>query len=327
MAAYFEVKNVIKHYPQKQNKIVKALDGISFNIEKGEIFSILGPNGAGKTTLINIMNGLLYPDAGDVLYDGKPILDQYTQFLSKIGAVLEGNRNIYWYMSAVDNLKYFGRLQFIPEKELARRAHELLDFFDLKEMKEEKVGKFSRGMQQKVAICVALINHPEILFLDEPTLGLDVVTKEHLLERLKYVSAEDKTSIVLTTHNLDVVERISSRVLILNKGKMLHLERLDALKNLFSEKSFSIQLHNILTDTEKKNIEELSGTENPVKFTERDSEMTVLKVSTTSKGYEDTLKKMLSLLLESGKHVVSFAAEEPSLEKVFLKIFSGGENK
>jgi len=327
MSAYFEVKNVVKTYRQKDGTPFNAVDDLSFVIDRGEIFSVLGPNGAGKTTLINVMNGLLSPDSGHVLCEGLPISYRYEEFLGRIGAVLEGNRNIYWYMSAVDNLKYFGRLQFIPEKELDRRAHELLDFFDLKAMKGEKVGMFSRGMQQKVAICVALINKPSILFLDEPTLGLDVVTRESLLRRLKEISSQDRTSIILTTHNLDVVERISDRVLILNKGKKLHMDKLSGLKALFVEKAMGIHVRGLLTEAERAGVETAVGSRGVVKFQEKGPEDTVLKVSTTAEDYEETFRKIMAHLLGSGISVTSFAHEELSLEKVFLKIFGDGAEK
>lgn len=327
MSTYFEVKNVVKTYRQKDGKPFNAVDDISFSIDRGEIFSVLGPNGAGKTTLISIMSGLLYPDAGSVSCDGVPITDRYEEFLGQIGAVLEGNRNIYWYMSAVDNLKYFGRLQFIPERELDRRAHELLDFFDLKEMKGEKVGRFSRGMQQKVAICVALINKPKILFLDEPTLGLDVVSRESLLKRLREISTQDRTTILLTTHNLDVVERISNRILILNKGRKLHLDNPAGLKALFAEKALGIHIGRNLTEAERKGVEESVGGKVTVNFQDKGPGTTVLKVSTTSEDYEGTFKNLMLHLLGAGITVTSFAHEELSLENVFLKIFGHGVEK
>lgn len=316
--SYLEVKNIIKEYRQI-DKTIKAVDNISFNIEKGEFFSILGPNGAGKTTLINLMCGLLYPTSGEILFNNSSILNNYSNFQERIGAVLEGNRNIYWYLSAWENLKYFGRLLYLDENTIAKKAEYFLDFFNLLEIKNEKVGHYSRGMQQKVAICVALINSPEILFLDEPTLGLDVVTKAQMVNKLKELSQETSTTIIMTTHQLEISEKLSDRILILDNGKLLHLKTPDLLKDFFSEKKYLIRIENnnfnedIFNEIDLKNY--FSYTINTKEY------FTEIILEIHSGNETNILNKVLLTLLNHNYKFLNFSKDEPNLENIFINLF------
>lgn len=154
----------------------------------------------------------------------------YERYNNKsIGLVLEGNRNLYWYLSAYENIFYYGRLMGLTDKKIEERGTSLLKFFGIYEDKNEKVGNFSRGMQQKVAIIIALLNNPKLLFLDEPTLGLDVIFKRDLIKKLKLLVNDKKVTIILTSHEIDVIEALSNRVLILKEGKICFLDTLDDL--------------------------------------------------------------------------------------------------
>ncbi|WP_218010064.1 ABC transporter ATP-binding protein [Actinomadura kijaniata] len=153
---------------------VRAVDGVSLSVPAGSVFGFLGPNGAGKTTTIKMLAGLLRPTSGRVRLGGYDVVRQRPAAMARFGAVLEGSRNVYWSLSAWQNLMYFGRLKGLRKARVAERAHELLTGLELWERRGEKVGGLSRGMQQKVAIAAALIADPPIVLLDEPTLGLDV---------------------------------------------------------------------------------------------------------------------------------------------------------
>ncbi len=204
----------------KTFKTKTVLKNINISISEGTSIAILGNNGAGKTTLIKIMLGLLIPTKGFISYEEQNIEKIKNKYLNLIGAVLEGNRNIYSYLSAWENLKYFGRLSGMSEIQIKKRGNKLLKLFDLIEVADNKVDTFSRGMQQKVAIIIALLNNPKILFLDEPTLGLDVVTKNKLIKCLLEVK-NNGTTIILTTHQLEIVDKIADEIFFLKKGELI----------------------------------------------------------------------------------------------------------
>lgn len=233
-----KVDNVKKSYVK--NEIV--LKGISFDIREGEIFSVLGANGAGKTTLIKIMSKLLNPSSGNVMFLNKNINELGQNYYKSIGLVLEGNRNLYWYLTAYENIFYYGRLMGLTDNKIQERGISLLKYFGIYDDRDKKVGDFSRGMQQKVAIIIALLNNPKLLFLDEPTIGLDVISKRDLIKRLKLLVKDEKVTIILTSHEVDVIESLSDRVLILKEGKICFLDTLDQLRKLYSDDKYAFIL-------------------------------------------------------------------------------------
>lgn len=230
------VENLRKEYrvglmrPQR----VLALDGVTLTLRQGEVLGLLGPNGAGKTTLVKIACGLVRATEGDVLVQGHSVTIQRSQCIRFLGAVLEGNRNIYWNLSPVENLRYFGVLRGVPMRTVQSRVRELLTNFDLWEKRDMPVGSLSRGMQQKLAVCCALIADPPVLLLDEPTLGLDVVAATHITEVLRSLVKEDKKAVLLTTHDMQLAAGLSDRIAVINRGKLVKVgaprEYLDLLR-------------------------------------------------------------------------------------------------
>jgi ABC-2 type transport system ATP-binding protein len=200
-----------KRYPKARGWI-EALKGVSLALYKGEILTLLGPNGAGKTTLIKVLAGLVEPDGGRV--EGPQ-----EEGRTWLGAVLEGNRNLYWRLSLLENLIYFGTLRGLTPKEARRRGLELLEVVGLLDKAQQTVGTLSRGQQQRAAMAAALVHAPPVLFLDEPTLGVDLEAQEAIrswLLRLK----DDGKAILLTTHQLDIAEAVADRVAILLEGEV-----------------------------------------------------------------------------------------------------------
>ncbi|RIH84251.1 ABC transporter ATP-binding protein NatA [Meiothermus luteus] len=200
-----------KRYPKGKGWL-EALKGVSLALYPGEILTLLGPNGAGKTTSVKILAGLVEPDEGrvEVQVDGPG---------TWLGAVLEGSRNLYWRLSALENLIYFGTLRGLSPKEARRRGSELLQAVGLQDKAHQAVGSLSRGQQQRTALAAALVHDPPVLFLDEPTLGVDLEAQEAIrawLLRLK----EAGKAILLTTHQLELAEALADRVTILLEGEV-----------------------------------------------------------------------------------------------------------
>lgn len=233
-----ELKKIYRSHRQ----LVEALKGVSFEIARGEIFGLLGPNGAGKTTTVKIICGLIEPDAGEIYIDGLDFRRERTRCLFKLGAVLEGSRNIHWRLTPWENLMLFGVRRELPKRVREERAQELLDFFDLSVKGDMIVGNLSRGMQQKVALACALIGDPELLLLDELTLGLDVQSAELLKQRIKQLAHEKGKAILLTTHQMELAEELCDRVAIIDEGRLLICESVSALKEAFRQRSYVVRV-------------------------------------------------------------------------------------
>lgn len=220
MDMLLEVKKLQKSFKLK-NKSFEAVSPLDFNLASGNITAFLGPNGAGKTTTIKMIAGLIQPNHGDVLINGKSITKNSRAALKNLGAVLEGSRNLYWRLTPLENFEYWGGIRGVPRSITLQRGKELMYSFGLENKLNNTVQQLSRGMQQQVAICTALIHSPSLLLLDEPTLGLDLEASDRIQSLLKDLAKEQEVGILLTTHQMDVAERLSDDVAIINDGKLI----------------------------------------------------------------------------------------------------------
>ncbi|MEM8502056.1 MAG: ABC transporter ATP-binding protein [Cyanobacteria bacterium P01_D01_bin.1] len=236
----------------------EAVRDVSLKIAPGEVLAFLGPNGAGKTTTIKMIAGLIRPDVGRVEIAGKDP-HRNPQALQGVGAVLEGNRNLYWRLTPLENLEYFGVLRQMPRKLARARGVELLKTFELLEKRNVPVQKLSRGMQQKIAIAVALIHQPRLLLLDEPTLGLDVEAGETVKQLVRQVAASG-CAILLTTHQLGVAEALSDRVAIIRAGTIVAEQTTQELIRQFSKDAgYYIEIEGLLDRRRKEAITSLGA--------------------------------------------------------------------
>ncbi|MFO8017722.1 MAG: ABC transporter ATP-binding protein [Promethearchaeia archaeon] len=213
----FELKN------KKQS--ITALDNVNISIEEGERFGFLGPNGAGKTTLIKILTTLLTPTSGSAFIDGISVVDQPRKTKSKVALMLESDM-LYNRITAYDNLKFFSKIYNVHNYQ--EKINELTEEFGLEKWLNQYVENFSSGMRMKLALCRTLLLDREIMFLDEPTLGLDVKSISFIVERLK----KSEKTIFLTSHDMNVVEKLCDRVAFINKGKILKIGKTTEISNL-----------------------------------------------------------------------------------------------
>ncbi|KHG66523.1 multidrug ABC transporter ATP-binding protein [Thermus sp. 2.9] len=217
-----------------------AVRGVNLALRPGEVLAFLGKNGAGKTTTVKMLSGLLLPDEGEVRLLGRdPFQDP--KALRHLGAVLEGNRNVYWRLTPLENLVYFGVARGLRLKEAQKRALALLEAYGLREKAHTEVRHLSRGMQQKLALLQALIHDPEVLLLDEPTLGLDVETALLVRERIRALAQSGK-AILLTTHQLEVAEALADRIAIIHRGEVVLEEEKGALLARFAGDHYVLEL-------------------------------------------------------------------------------------
>jgi ABC-2 type transport system ATP-binding protein len=213
---------------------LKALDRLSLRVERGEVFGFLGPNGSGKTTTIRLLLGLLEADEGRAEVLGLDTRTQADQVRARCGALLENN-GLYERLSAADNLDYYGQIWQLPRVERETRIRDLLEPLELYKRRHEPIGRWSRGMKQKLAVARTLIHRPDVVFLDEPTAGLDPVASAALREDLQNLVAREGVTIFLTTHNLAEAEQLCTRVGVLSRGKLLAAGRPEELRSRRSE--------------------------------------------------------------------------------------------
>lgn len=223
-----EVKNITKKFDQNI-----VLDNVSFQVEEGEIFGLIGPNGAGKSTLINIMVGLWDSNKGDVIIGGYNIKTEPIKVKKQIGLVPQ-EIALFDNVSAYDNLEFFGSLYGLGGKLLRKRINEALEIIGLQDKRKEKVKKFSGGMKRRLNIAAAIMHHPRILIMDEPTVGIDPQSRNHIFEFTKKINREDKTTIIYTSHYMEEVEMLCNNIFIMDLGQEIAYGSKSRIKSLVS---------------------------------------------------------------------------------------------
>jgi ABC-2 type transport system ATP-binding protein len=297
-----QVKKITKSFKNK-----KAVDNISFDIEKGEIFGLLGPNGAGKTTTIRMLTGILKPDNGQV-FIGKHNIQKSPIEAKQLMGIVPEMANAYTDLSAIKNLLLIGELYGIEKNRRTEKAEKLLKMFKLQQNKNQKVKTFSKGMKQRVILSMALMNNSKILFLDEPTSGLDVESVRLIRDVIKEFNQRGVT-ILLTTHNIEEASLLCNRIAIMNYGKIVAIDEPEKLKNTIKSTS-SIEI------TFKKEVKE-----DNLKFK---SVNKVEKNGNSYRLYTQKPESVIPLLTEyaqsSNNKITSINTLGPSLEDVFVKL-------
>ncbi|MDO5707271.1 MAG: ATP-binding cassette domain-containing protein [Andreesenia angusta] len=205
----------------KSFKDIKAVDGINFRIDRGEIYGLIGENGAGKTTTLRLLATMLSPTEGTAVINGNDINKNPDKVRENIGILFGGETGLYDRLSARENIEYFGRLNGFSKKNIDRRISELSDIFQMNEYIDRRIGGFSKGMKQKVAIARSIVHDPDILLLDEPTSGLDIGVTRIVHEFIKRLTKNGKT-VIFSSHNMDEVKKLCDKILVMNKGRIIY---------------------------------------------------------------------------------------------------------
>jgi linearmycin/streptolysin S transport system ATP-binding protein len=215
MAAILEVKNLVKKYGD-----LAAVKGISFDIQKGEIFSLLGPNGAGKTTTISMISGLLEPTSGEAFIGGHSITKQPLEAKRLLGVVPQ-EIALYPTLSSRQNLEFFGRMYGLKGKELNQRIDAMLEFFELTDRQNDRIETFSGGMKRRINIAAGLLHDPQVIYMDEPTVGIDPQSRRRILDTVKQLRDERGMTVLYTTHLMEEAQELSDRVGIIDHGEII----------------------------------------------------------------------------------------------------------
>ncbi|NHZ72540.1 MAG: ATP-binding cassette domain-containing protein [Aquificales bacterium] len=226
----------IRNLFKREYRLVKAVDDISFSVEPGELVGYLGPNGAGKSTTIKMLTGLLVPTSGEVMVNGRIPWQERQAHVNRIGVVFGQRTTLWWDLPVIESLELLQHIYKIPETRFRQNLDEFTEMLELRPFLNSPVRSLSLGQRMRADISAALLHDPDLLFLDEPTIGLDVVAKERIRQFITHINQERGVTVLLTTHDLSDVEKLCDRVLIIDRGKLLYNGRLDTLQDRFGGK-------------------------------------------------------------------------------------------
>lgn len=248
------IKGSLKSIIKPKYKTINAVKNISFSVEQGEVLAFIGPNGAGKSTTIKMLTGILYPTQGEIRVNEYDPSKQRKQLSYKIGTVFGQKEQLWTHLTPYDNFKFFGAIYDIPNNIIEERIQDLIRTFELDSFINTPVRNLSLGQRIRCEIVAALIHKPDILFLDEPTIGLDPVVKENIRKLIKKMNKEYNTTIFLTSHDIGDIEKLCKRVIIVNHGEIIMDDTMNNLKyNYLNKKIIELKMK------EKVNLEEADG--------------------------------------------------------------------
>ena len=237
----------------------KAVDDISFSIKEGEIVGFIGPNGAGKSTTIKMLSGILYPDAGEVMIDGFIPYKQRKEYVKNIGVVFGQKSQLNWDLPLIESFELLKYIYKIPEEKYQKNLKKFTELLDMQEFINQPVRQLSLGQRMRGDIVAALLHSPKIVFFDEPTIGLDVVAKEKIRNFIRYMNETEKTTMIFTTHDMQDIEKVCNRLIIIDKGTKIYDGGVEEIKNKYvSSKNIQMLLEDGTKENYAFNVNEVS---------------------------------------------------------------------
>lgn len=304
--SFIEIKNLTKRFSD-----TLAVDNISLNIEKGELFGLLGPNGAGKSTLISMLCGICSIDSGDILINGISVKKEPKKAKSFIGYVPQ-DIALFEDLSIHQNLEFFGGMYGLSRSKLKEKIEETLDIIALKDKRKAKVKTLSGGMKRRLNIACAIMHEPEILVMDEPTVGIDPQSRNHILEFTKAINTKKNTTVIYTSHYMEEVEFLCNNLSIIDLGKVLvRGSKEDIIKSFTNDLEVVVKTSNA-SEANIINLKSINFV-NSYKLVED-----TLTISATRSSYD--FSKLIHELAKFNINVLNFSVNEPTLETVFLDI-------
>ncbi|MGB9300789.1 MAG: ABC transporter ATP-binding protein [Anaerolineae bacterium] len=303
---------------RRRTKEVVGVDGISFDVREGELFGLLGPNGAGKTTTVKMLTTLLIPTAGSATILGHDIVRDAEAIRPQIGFIFGGERGLYWRLSAKDNLRYFADLYHVDPEVARRRIQELLELVGLAGREDEKVEGYSRGMRQRLHVARCLLHDPQVLFLDEPTMGLDPVGARELRQVVKNLVSQEKT-VFLTTHYMFEADALCQRVAVINHGRIVALDTPEGLKRHVEDLSvIEVEVFGI-APTMVDSLRQLPDVDT-VSVEDRDQQQALRVHSHLGSAI---VPQIMQRLDGDGVRVGRVTVREPTLEDAYVRLVRG----
>jgi ABC-2 type transport system ATP-binding protein len=323
-----EVTNLVKTYIQRHDgKEIRAVKGINLTIGKGEIFSLLGPNGAGKTTTISMISGLIAPTSGDAKIGGFSIT-QHAMEAKKLLGVIPQEIALYQELSPRQNLEFFGKMYNLSGNELHKRVDEVLDFVDLKDRSTDRINTFSGGMKRRVNIAVGLLHRPQLVYMDEPTVGIDPQNRRRILDTVLRLRDESKMTVLYTTHLMEEAEELSNRVGIIDHGEIIAIGTTGELVQQVGEEDRLVFIVGEQT-IDNALIQRLQASQDgitrvlydaPQQLNEDSTTATEGKITVFAKRGRKALPHIITTLDTANIEIQSVEVREPDLEAVFLQL-------
>jgi ABC-2 type transport system ATP-binding protein len=327
MEALVQTQNLSKSYKHADGSLVEAVKNVNLEIDKGEIFSLLGPNGAGKTTTIAMISGLIPPTSGDALVGGYSITKQPLAAKQLIGYIPQ-EVALYPELNARQNLRFFGQLYGMRGKELERRIDEVLELIDLSDRQKDRIEGFSGGMKRRVNIGAGLLHKPQLLYMDEPTVGIDPQSRRRILDTVKQLRDEQGATILYTTHLMEEAQELSDRVGIMDHGEIIALGTQDELTQRVGEDDrleFEIGVQPV-TEPLIARLQNEVATVTRVLYTPpemangSDAPSTPAHLTVFARRGRTALPGLIQHLSEAGIEIQTVQVREPDLEAVFLAL-------
>lgn len=300
------IKGSIKAMFKPQYKEINAVNDISFSIEEGEIIAFIGPNGAGKSTTIKMLTGILYPTSGKISVMGIDPSKERKKLAYNIGTVFGQKEQLWMHLTPYDNFKFFGAIYDLEDSQIEKKIKELSNTFDLEKFINTPVRNLSLGQRIRCEIVASLIHEPKVLFLDEPTIGLDPVVKENIRELIKKMNKEYKTTIFLTSHDVGDIEKLCKRVIIINDGKIILDDTMRKLKyNYLNRKIIEVRTNKKINFKSDNGYTVLKNVDNNLK----------IEVDTTKTNIMDIIKQI------DANEIIDINISNIPLENIITEIY------
>lgn len=301
------LKNKVKSFFLPKYKKVNAVDNISFSIKKGELVGFIGPNGAGKSTTLKMLSGILFPDSGEINVCGLFPQNNRKKLAYKIGTIFGQKPQLWFHLPAIDTFELFSKIYELDKNEYKKRVDYLIKKFEITDIIHQPVRKLSLGQRMRCEFVLALLHKPDVLFLDEPTIGLDITIKKTIRELIKKINREEGVTVILTSHDMDDVETICNRVIVINHGEIIYDDTLDKIKEKYIDKKI-IRIE----------------TDDPIIFKERAGIKVLKRSAYEVEAVVDITKvnfnKITEEFLKKNK-LSDVTIEEPPIEDIIEKIY------
>ena len=303
-------KGSLKSFIKPKYKIIKAVKDISFEVEEGEMVAFIGPNGAGKSTTIKMMTGILFPDKGEISVYGLDPKKDRKRLAYNIGCVFGQKEQLWTHLTPYDNFRFFGAVYDLPKDKIEEKINEFNEIFELKEFINTPVRNLSLGQRIRCEIVASLIHEPKILFLDEPTIGLDPVVKDNIRSLIKTMNKKYKTTVILTSHDVSDIEKLCKRVIIVNKGSIVLDDSMENLKYHYLNKK--------IIDAKMKDKVDLDDKDGITILKDKDYNLK-LEVDLKKKNISDAIKML------NTDNIIDINITNVPLEQIISEIYKSGD--
>ena len=313
------LKGSVKSLFHKKTEIVKAVDGITFDVDEGEILGFIGPNGAGKSTAIKMLTGILTPTSGTLEINGQIPYKNRKNYVKEIGVVFGQRTQLWWDLPLVESFSVLKEIYKIEPNKFKDRMEFLNNVLELEPFIKSPVRTLSLGQRMRADIAASMLHSPKVLFLDEPTIGLDVVVKDNIRNAIKEINENDKTTIILTTHDLSDIELLCKRIVMIDKGKIVYDGDIDAMKEKFGKmREMNLTLFDV-SDVAKINVKDKFGLTDDDFTMEAVKDKVNIKINTSKVTMTDTLTYLLQEV-----HVKDINVKDADIEEIIMRIYKSG---